>query len=297
LRALARPRAIDGPSTRLAAPIPEVIMRASRPLVLLLVAAIPAPHAAAQELPAVQPRFLTIYQERVKPGRQGDHAANEAGWPAAFEKAGSPVFYLALDALTGPPEVWFAVPYASYAQEGEDLKRNRTDPTLAAELERLARADAEYLVEQNTIQAMARPELSVGAFPDLALVRYWEVTTFRVRPGHERGFEEAIRAYIAAADRLPTDESFRTYQVTAGMPGPAFLVFASVNDYAEFDRLLVHGEMVMRGLTSQERATIESFSRDGLLGVVTNRYRLDPRMSYVDGETRARDPDFWKGLR
>ncbi|MEX2156773.1 MAG: hypothetical protein WD773_08035 [Gemmatimonadales bacterium] len=35
------------------------------------------------------------------------------------------------------------------------------------------------------------------------------------------------------------------------------------------------------------------FSRDGLLNSETNRFRLDPKQSYVSAETRATDPAFW----
>lgn len=51
--------------------------------------------AHAQGLPTTQPALLTIYIEDIKPGHQADHVTTESGWPAAFERAGSP------DALPG----------------------------------------------------------------------------------------------------------------------------------------------------------------------------------------------------
>lgn len=47
--------------------------------------------AHAQGIPTSQPELLTIIREEVKLGRSADHERVEAGWPAAFAKAKSPV--------------------------------------------------------------------------------------------------------------------------------------------------------------------------------------------------------------
>jgi hypothetical protein len=268
-----------------------------RPILALAALGAAANGALAQGMPTSQPNILTIYIEELKIGRYDDHAANEAGWPAAFAKANSPDYYLALASMTGVSEIWFVQPFESFSREGESLQRNQSDPVLAAELARLSRADAEYLNGYRTLQAVARTDLSFGAFPDLAKARFWDITTFRVRPGHEQGFEAAAKAYAAAAKRLAPSVSFRTYEITAGMPGPTFLVFSSVNSYAEFDQMMATGNAIMQGITAQERALFQKFSAEDLMSALTNRYRLDPRMSYVAAETKAADPAFWDPKR
>ncbi len=54
--------------------------------------------------------------------------------------------------------------------------------------------DADVLNNLTVIQAMARKDLSMGTFPDVARTRFVEVTWFRVRPGHELGFDAAAKA-------------------------------------------------------------------------------------------------------
>jgi hypothetical protein len=103
-------------------------------------------------VPTTQPGLLTIYMEEVKLGMDAAHARNEAGWPVAFEKAGAPETYLALASITGTSQVWFTVPFESYAKEGESMARNEADPVLSAELARLSRSDAEYLKSMRTVQ-------------------------------------------------------------------------------------------------------------------------------------------------
>src|SRR3989441_8893966 len=95
-----------------------------------------------------------------------------------------------MTSLTGPSEAWFIVPFASNAAVADEMKLESSDTALAAELARLGRADAEVLTDARAIQAVARTDLSHGAFPDLAKMRFWEISIFRVRPGHESDFED-----------------------------------------------------------------------------------------------------------
>ena len=60
-------------------------------LTLLALVAGTAATALAQGVPTTQPKFLHIFREQIKPGRSAEHAKWEAGWPAAYEKAKSPV--------------------------------------------------------------------------------------------------------------------------------------------------------------------------------------------------------------
>ena len=196
-------------------------------LTLLALAAGSAATALAQGVPTSQPKFVHIFREQVKPGRAGEHAKWEAGWPAAFEKAKSPFNYIALQSITGPPEVWYVSPLASQAAYGEMIAAEVKDPALAAELERLAKGDGEFLSEQSAVQAVAMPELSQGSFPQVGKMRYYEITTFRVRPGHQDAWIAATKVYKAATARSAPGASWRTYDVVAGAPGGTYLVFSS----------------------------------------------------------------------
>ena len=249
--------------------------------------------ASAQAVPTTQPALLQVGREEIKPGRGGDHAKWEAGWPAAYAKANSPDAYLALASMTGANEVWYVSSYASHAALGEGMKRDAGNAVLSAELNRLSKGDGEFLTSLRTFQAVARTDLSMGAFPDVARMRFWEITIFRVRPGHDGQFEAAAKAYISAAKRSAPSTNFRTYEVIAGMTGPTFLVFTSVPAFGDLDKVAANGQEIFKGATAEEGAALQKFALEGQLNVETNRYRLDPAQSYVSKETRAVDPDFW----
>ena len=260
--------------------------------VLALVAGCSA-NALAQAVPATQPKFLHIFREQVKPARGAEHALWESGWPAAYEKAKSTTAYLALSAITGPQEVWYVIPYASQAAYGEVSAWEEAQPGLTAELDRLAKGDADFLAEASALQAVAVPELSHGSFPDVAKQRYWEITTFRIRPGHEPAWIAATNAYKAAASRSAPGANWRTYRVVAGAPDGTFLVFSSVAAFGEFDKMMADGDATMKGATAEEMQVLGSFMKESVINVSTNRYRLDPKQSFVDAATKAKDPAFW----
>jgi hypothetical protein len=262
-------------------------------LTLLALVAGSAATTLAQNMPTTQPKFLHIFREQVKMGRAAEHSKWESGWPAAYEKVKSPTSYLGLVSVTGPSEAWYLIPFASQAAFGEMTTREAGDATLSAELDRLSRGDAEFVSDANALQAVARPDLSHGAFPDLSMMRFWEITTFRVKPGHDDDFAAAAKAWASASARSAPGASWRTYEVVAGAPGGTFLVFSSYGSFADFDKAMGEGESTWKGLTFEERSALQKYSADAALTTVTNRFRLDPAMSYVPMEARQKDPAFW----
>ena len=268
--------------------------RMTRFLLLTLACGAPAVLSGqGQGLPTSQPPLVTIIREEVKVGRTADHARIESGWPAAFGRVNSPDYYLAMVSLTGEPQALYVIPTASNAAYGEQMKRYDNDPTTTAELERLSRTDAEVLEGTRTVQAMARPDLSMGAYPDLAKQRFWEISMVRVRPGHETDFDAAAKAYGSASQRAAPNAQYRVYQVMTGMPTPTYIIFSSVANYADFDQMFADGMKTMQQATAAEQATLQKFSTDATISWETNRFRLDPKQSYVSRETRASDPAFW----
>ena len=274
-------------------PYPNRLLVSLTPLLFLGVGA--GTLLGQDAVPTTQPGLITIYMEQVKLGMDAAHAANEAGWPAAFTKAGTPDTYLALASMTGASQVWYTVPFESYAKEGEAIARDAADPVLSAELARLSANDGQFLESLRVVQARARPDLSSGDFPDLTKARFWDISTFRVRAGHDAQFEEAAKLYGKVSQRVAPQTSYRIYQVTAGMAQGTYIIFSSVEDYAEFDGLMATDDAIFAGMTSDEREIVERFTLEAQQSVFTNRFRLDPGMSYVDAATKAADPAFWGG--
>lgn len=261
------------------------------PLLLLV------PVGANAQLPTSQPALISIVREEVKLGRDTDHARVEAGWPAAYEKAKSPDYYLAMTSMTGAPEAWYVAPHASHAAMGDSMKREDADAVLTAELARLRRADADVISSVRIMHARARTELSFGAYPDMAKQRFFEVTWFRVRPGHEAQFETAAKAYGSSARRAGIPASYRVYEVIAGAAGPTYLIFSSYASMNEMDTAMAAGDKIVRSANQEEGSALQKLMLEGVINTETQRFRIDPVQSYVPKETRETDKAFWMPKR
>jgi hypothetical protein len=259
-----------------------------------LLSTVPSAIQAQQALPTSQPSVLTIFREEVKYGHSAAHETLEAGWPAAFAKAKSPHSYIAITSITGPNEAWFLQPFADWKGLGESMKLESGDPVLAAELARLSKADAEHVNAGRTLHLVGRPDLSAGTFPSVAKARFYEVTIFRVRTGHERRFEEQAKVFQAAYKKAAPEASFRVYQVAAGMPGPTYMVFSSVPALADLDKGQAMEMAVFGTFSADQMQALQKFSAEGLINAETQRFAVNGRMSYVDDATASQDPGFWR---
>jgi hypothetical protein len=106
-----------------------------------------------------QPNLITIFQEDVKVGRGSEHAKHESGFPAAYEKAKSPYYYLAMTSVTGQSQAWYISPWESHAAIGDSMKREDSDPFLSAELARLGRRTLNCINSFRSLEAARTDEL------------------------------------------------------------------------------------------------------------------------------------------
>ena len=102
-----------------------------------------------------------------------------------------------------------------------------------------------------------------------------------------------MKVYGAASGRSSPNASWRTYEVVTGAPDGTYLFISSVASFGDFDKARDEGEATWKGLTYDERSAMQKLFADGTLSSWSNRFRLDPRQSYVPAETRQKDPAFW----
>ena len=91
------------------------------------------------------PPILLIGREEVKPGKFAAHEKLETSWTQAYAKANWPIYTLALSTITGSPEVWFCSGYPNYEAMQKENDSMREHPALAAETDRYAAQEDQYL--------------------------------------------------------------------------------------------------------------------------------------------------------
>jgi len=264
-----------------------------RSLYSMLLASLIAFPLCAAEGPPPPPKVLQIYREEVKVGKGPAHVKVEKGFVAAVAKANWPTHYLAMTSVTGPGEAWFLTGYPSFAAWEKDRNDAEKNAALTAEIDRLVEKDGELLTNGRSLVAVQREDLNGGGPVDIAKMRYFRLLTFRVRPGHENDFQDAVKIVKGAYEKAKIDLPWAVYQVSSGMPGPTYLLFLPMKSMSEIDTALSRAGAIREAEGPENEKALSKMASDGYATVESNIFAFSPAMSYPAKEFAARDPEFW----
>src|ERR1700758_3199900 len=184
--------------------------------------------ASSQSLdqnPASPPKVALLVYQQTQAGKTGARQELEISLARAFDRLQAPLSWIELEAVTGPPGALFFDPGKSYddiekagAQLGSIFAAH---PELAQKQQQVD----ELLTNSSTVVALRRDDLGYRADTlDLAKARFLQIETVRVRPGHERDFNEAQTTLRSALEKSHSDIPRVVYQVDHGLPAPTFLI-------------------------------------------------------------------------
>ena len=239
------------------------------------------------------PKVLTIIREFVKPGKAGMvHEKAESAFVQAFARAKWPTHYLAVTSLSGKTRALFLVGYDSFAAWEKDNQATEKNAALSQALDRAGVADGELLSGVDGGTFAYREDYSLRAPVEIAHMRYFEISVFHVKPGHDKDWDEGMKLVMAAYEKIP-DIHWACFQAVYGAPEGTFLFFTPIKSLAETDWMLTQNKQFeaamgegMKRLRELSAAAIESSE--------TNLFQFAPKMSYVSDEWVKADPDFWK---
>jgi hypothetical protein len=249
--------------------------------------------AAAQEMTG-PPKVFSVMREFVKPGKGGAlHEKTESAFVQAMTRAKWPTHYFAVSSITGKPRVLFLTGYDSFESWEKDVQAEQKNATLSAALDRAAVADGDLLSDLDSSALMYHEEFSLNAPVDIVHMRYFEISLYRVRPGHEGDWEAIVKMVQAAYGKV-SNVHWAMYQAVYGQEGTTYVVFWPMKSGAEIDQSFANdkqfaaamGEDGMKKLSELSASTIE-FSQHNL-------FSFTPAMSYPPDEWIKADPDFWK---
>jgi hypothetical protein len=260
----------------------------------LLVSLVAFPLRAAESPgPNPPPKVLQIFREEVKTGKGAAHVKVEKGFVAAAAKANWPTHYLAMTTVTGPSEAWFLTGYPSFAAWEKDRDDTDKNTALTAELDRLIEKDGELLTNGRSLVAFLREDLSAGGPVDIPKMRYHRLLTFRVRPGHESDFQDAVKIVRSAYEKAKIQLPWAVYQISGGMPGPTFMLLTPMKSLSEIDASIARAGAIREAEGPENEKALAKLASDGYAMVESNVFAFSPAMSYPSKEFVARDPEFW----
>jgi hypothetical protein len=247
---------------------------------------------AAQAEPSPPPAVLQVQIESVRNGRGGMHAALEQEWAQTFRRAGVPVYWLGATTVTGRDEVWYFTGMDGFVDLESMDKAIDSSPGLGAASGRLAQADEENVSETRSFMARYRADLSRPGPTPVANGRYFSITMFRVRPGHETDFQDAAKLFGTVVADAKASEAWAVYQVVSGMPTPTFLVFTLMKSLSEMDPGADAAAME-KAMTADRQKKFSDLASSGIISTTNVVLRFAPRMSTMPKEFTDLDPSFW----
>lgn len=240
------------------------------------------------------PKVLSIGREEIRPGMGRAHADWEKGWPAAYAKYNYPTPYLAMTAMSGSNEAWYLVGYPSWDAMEKDNERSEANAALTAELRRLSAGDGQYLSQTRSVIAEYVPELSYRPKQDLSKMRYMDVETFRLRPGHDADFAKVASMFVDAYGKANIDAPWAVYRVVTGMPGTTYFVITPMRSLSMLDRSGMDYKGWSEKMGPEGMAAMNKMVSDGVAIADDQIFSFSPGMSYVSKAFKAGDPTFWK---
>ncbi len=244
------------------------------------------------------PRVLLVVREEIKPGMMPAHNRHSAGYSGIFGKLKTPNHRIAMIPVAGSEnEVMYLTACESFADlemitKETDKKLASVDGTMGAELARLDKEAPDLHSSMRDVLAVYRPELSFKPGVDIAQMRYFAITTVRVRPGQEDNYSEYLRTLInTAREKAKAETHVAAYQVIAGMPGTTYMFFRPMKSLAEYDLRI--GPRVREAMTDDQKKKADKMAGESVIVSETSIYAFNPRMSYLPKEFTASDSGFW----
>jgi hypothetical protein len=253
--------------------------------------------AAAQETPegtTPPPKVLLIQREFLKPGKGGAvHEKSESAFVQAFARAKWPTHYFAANSLTGKNRVLFFVGYDSFEAFEKDSMAQQKNAALSAATDRASFADGDLLSETDSSLLRYDEDQSLGGPVDIAHMRYFEISLYRVRPGHRREWSDLVKLVKAAYEKIP-DAHWAVYDAIYGQEDVTYLVIVPMKSAAEIDKNMTEDKQFAEAMGEEGMKKLSELESSAVEFTQTNLFQFNPAMSYPPDAWVKADPDFWK---
>ena len=244
------------------------------------------------------PRVLLVVREDIKPGMMAMHNRHAASYAGVFGKLQTPNHRIAMIPVAGSEnEVLYVTGGESFADieritRDTDRKMIATSGAISDQLERLEKEAPDMHAAMRDMLAVFRSDLSYKPKVDIPKMRYFAVTTVRIRPGQSEQYEEYVKSLLnPARDKAKAETSVAVYQVVAGSPGTTYMMFRPMKSLAEYDLRI--GPRVREAMSDDQRKKADKVASESILFNETSIYAFNPGMSYLPKEFTAGDPAFW----
>ncbi|MGD1098651.1 MAG: hypothetical protein ABSB35_42575 [Bryobacteraceae bacterium] len=247
----------------------------------------------AQDQNTQIPKVLVMIREPVKVGKGAAHTKNEAAFVRAAMAVKMPDRYLAATTMSGPSEAWFYEGFDSYA-DFEKTNKYDDQPKVEAAIGPLMEKDAEYVSEGSQVVATYNEKWSYRPDMNIAEMRYFEIETIRLRPGHDKEWEELVTLYKATAGKINMDEHDIFFEARYGAPNGTIYIFTPRKSLADLDTAMAAGKAFDEALGEDGQKKWAHLLEETIAADNTTLVEFSPEMSLPQEAWVKSDPGFWK---
>ncbi|HSS19113.1 MAG TPA: hypothetical protein VLL54_03505 [Pyrinomonadaceae bacterium] len=268
-------------------------------LFVLLVILVPCSKVLAQPAEAGPPKVLYIVREDIKPGMMDSHGRHSANFAAIFRALETPNYRIALVPIAGSENEVLYITGTETFKALEDLL-NATDQKMGAasgntkaELERLGKEAPVLHAAMRDMLSVFRPELSFNPNVNIRLMRYFQITTTRVRPGHDAQYAEYVQKILNVARQKAKVDNLHAavFQIISGTQGGTYMTFRPLRSLGELDEGIA--AKVRAAMSDDMKKDADKLASEAIMSTDVSTYAFAPNMSYVEKEFAAADPAFW----
>jgi hypothetical protein len=266
-------------------------------LPLMILSAMPV--LAQETRPMGPPKVLLIVREEIKPGMMATHGRHAANFVSIFNQLQTPNHRIAMVPVAGNEnEVVYITAADSFAEierinKSTDQKLSSVNGRMRNELDMLDKEASALHAGMRDMLAVYRPELSYNPGVNIAQMRYFSVTTTRIRPGFDSVYVDYVQKIINVARQKakPDNLHVAVFQVISGAPAGTYLVFRPMKSLAEMDNPI--GMRVRAAMSDEQRKDADKAAREAIMSSDISTYAFTPSMSYVQKEFASMDAGFW----
>ena len=251
--------------------------------------------ATAQDSVA-PPKVIQLQREFIKPGKAGAiHDKSEANFVAAMNHGKLQGHYVALNSMSGKTRELFLTGYPTFAAWEADNKIVAKSAALTAELDHAATVDGELLQDSDSAIATYDEDLSYHPHGDISQARYFEVSVFKVKPGHRHDWHELTKMVKDANEKAGTSAHWAMYEVAYGAEDGTYIILSGDKSMADIDQGFAESKKFAEAMGGPEgMEKLDKLYGDTVELSRSELFSINPRQSYPDEAWVKGDPDFWK---
>ena len=154
--------------------------------------------------------------------------------------------------------------------------------------------DADYITDGNQTVAIYNEKWSYRPGMNVAEMRYCVVATIRLRPGHDKEWEDLVALYKAAAEKIKLDEHDIFFEARYGAPAGTVYIFTPLKSLADLDAAMGARKVFQEALGPDGQKKWAELIEATIANDSSTLVRFSPEMSYPPDAWVKADPDYWK---